>query len=218
MKIYLLSTPFKTKTNTDHLKHIDTTMKSTTMLALFLLLALSSQPLSVSSKASLSQVLDVLGKKLRTDSDYYIIPANGGDISLESSIGEPCPLHVVVVKHRQGLGFPLRLAPVKGDIRVSTDLNIMLGNGDDRCPNYSVAWKIDPYSKEATFLTSNGSNSIDSWFKIEKYDDAYKLVYCPNVCPSCKHVCKDIGVYKYKNREMRLALTNAPLKIKFQMA
>jgi len=207
------------------LKHIDTTMKSTTMLAVLLLLALSSQPLLVSSKASLKQVLDVSGKKLRTDSDYYIIPANGGDVSLESSIGEPCPLHVVVVKHRQGLGFPLRLAPVKGDIRVSTDLNIMLGNADDRCPyNYSVVWKIDPSSKVATFVTTNGvlghpgSNSIHSWFKIEKYEDAYKLVYCPNVCPSCNHVCKDVGIYKYKNREMRLALTNVPLKIKFQQA
>lgn len=197
-------------------------MKSTTMIKLLLLIALFSQPLLGTAKPFLDQVIDVLGKKLRVDADYYIIPANGGEISLESSIGEPCPLHVVVVKHSQG--FPLRIAPVKGAIRVSTDLNIMLANYDSRCPNYSVVWKIDPFSKEETFVTTNGvlghpgSNSIQSWFKIEKYEDAYKLVYCPSVCPSCKHVCKDIGTYLYKNREMRLALTNVPLKIKFQEA
>ncbi|CAI8593409.1 unnamed protein product [Vicia faba] len=197
-------------------------MKSTTMLELLFLLALLSQPLPGTAKASPDQVLDVLGKKLRVDADYYIIPANGGEISLESSIGESCPLHVLVVKHSQG--FPLRIAPVKGAIRVSTDLNIMLANYDSRCPNYSVVWKIDLFSKEETFVTTNGvlghpgSNSILSWFKIEKYEDAYKLVYCPTVCPSCKHACKDIGIYVYKNREMRLALTNIPLKVKFQEA
>ncbi|XP_045816451.1 miraculin-like [Trifolium pratense] len=196
-------------------------MKSTTMLVLLLLLTLSSQPLLGSAKPSLEQVLDISGKKLRLDADYYIIPANGGYIDVVNT-DETCPFHVVIVKHSQGL--PLRIAPVKGVIRVSTDLNIMLANGDNRCPNCSVVWKIDPFSKEETFLTTGGilghpgSNSIHSWFKIEKYDDAYKLVYCPNVCPSCKHVCKDVGYYRYKNMEMRLALTNVPFKVKFQEA
>ncbi|MCH81067.1 miraculin-like [Trifolium medium] len=192
------------------------------MLVLLLLLALSSQPLLGSAKPSLDQVLDISGKKLRLDADYYIIPANGaGNIDVVST-DESCPLHIVIAKHSQGL--PLRIAPVKGVIRVSTDLNIMLANSDSRCPNYSIVWKIDPFSKEETFLTTGGilghagSNSIHSWFKIEKYDDDYKLVYCPNVCPSCKHVCKDVGYYRYKNMEMRLALTNVPFKVKFQEA
>ncbi|XP_004515058.1 miraculin-like [Cicer arietinum] len=194
-------------------------MKITTILAFFLLFALSSQPLLGSAKASPDHVLDTSGKKLRVDADYYIIPANGGFIDLETN-GESCPLHVVVDKHSQGL--PLRFAPIKGVIRVSIDLNIMLANYDSRCPHHSIVWKIDPSSKEETFVTLGGvlgypsSKTIQSWFKIEKYEDAYKLVYCPYVCPSCKHVCKDIGIYVYKDREMRLALTNIPFKVKFK--
>jgi hypothetical protein len=212
-------------------------MKST-MLAFLLLFALSSQPLLGSTEASPDQVIDTSGKKLRADTNYYIIPAkpfticgfvscfNSGGIALET-VGESCPLDVVVVKHNQGL--PLRFTPVnnkKGVIRVSTDLNIKFSNDayDSRCPNHSLVWKIDPFSKEETFVTTNGvlgnpgSNTIHNWFQIEKYEDAYKLVYCPNVCPTCNHVCKDIGIYVYKTREMRLALTNVPFKVKFQKA
>lgn len=211
-------------------------MKST-MLAVFLLYVLSSQPLLGSAEASPDEVLDTLGKKLRADANYYIIPTEpfticgfvscfntSGGVALEAT-GESCPLDVVVVKQNPGL--PLRFTPVnnkKGVIRVSTDLNIMFSNEayDSRCPHHSLVWKIDPFSKEETFVTTNGvfgnpgSQTIGSWFKIEKYDDAYKLVYCPNVCPSCKHACKDIGYYVYKTREMRLALTNVPFKVKFQ--
>ncbi|KAL5081238.1 hypothetical protein RYX36_009659 [Vicia faba] len=211
-------------------------MKST-ILAILLLYALSSQPLLGSAKASPDEVLDTLGKKLRADANYYIIPAKpfticgfvscfntSGSVALEVT-GESCPLDVVVVKHNSGLS--LRFTPVnnkKGVIRVSTDLNIMFSNEayDSRCPHDYLVWKIDPFSKEETFVITGGvlgnpdSQTIGNWFKIEKYDDAYKLVYCPNVCPSCKHVCKDIGYYVYKTREMRLALTNVPFKVKFQ--
>ncbi|GAU35580.1 hypothetical protein TSUD_295160 [Trifolium subterraneum] len=208
-----------------------------TVLALLLLFALSSQPLLGSPEASPNQVLDTLGKNLRVDANYYIIPAKpfticgfvscfniSGAIALETT-GDSCPLDVVVVKQNPGL--PLRFMPVnnkKGVIRVSTDLNIIFTHDayDSRCPQHSLVWKIDPFSKEETFVTTDGvlskpgSHTIDNWFKIEKYEDAYKLVYCPNVCPSCNHVCNDIGIYVDKTREMHLALTNVPFKVKFQ--
>jgi hypothetical protein len=208
-----------------------------TMLALLLLFALSSQPLLGLTEASPDQVLDTLGKNLRADANYYIIPANpfticgfvscfniSGAISLETT-GESCPLDVVVVKETPSL--PLRFKPVsnkKGVIRVSTDLNIIFSHDafDSRCPHNSLVWKIDTFSTEETIVTTGGvlgnpgSNTIDNWFKIEKYEDAYKFVYCPNVCLSCKHVCKDIGIYVDKTREMHLALTNVPFKVKFQ--
>ncbi|CAJ2667139.1 unnamed protein product [Trifolium pratense] len=206
------------------------------MLALLLLFT-SSQPLLGSTEASPDQVLDTLGKNLRSDANYYIIPAKpfticgfvscfniSGGITLETT-GESCPLDVVVVK--QNLGLPLRFTPVnnkKGVIRFSTDLNIMFAHDayDSRCPHNSLVWKIDLFSKEETLITTDGvlgnpgSHTIDNWFKIEKYEDAYKLVYCPNVCPSCNHVCKDIGIYVDKTREMHLALIDVPFKVKFQ--
>ncbi|KAL5081246.1 hypothetical protein RYX36_009667 [Vicia faba] len=207
------------------------------ILAFLFFFALSSQQLFGSTQASVDEVLDTSGKKLRVDANYYIIPATpfficgfvscfniSGGVSLETT-SESCPLDVVVVK--QSLGLPLRFKPLNnnlGVIRVSTYLNIMFSNqsSNSRCPRDSLVWKIDPFSKEETYVTMGGvlgnpgSQTIGNWFKIEKYDDAYKLVYCPNVCPSCKHVCKDIGNYVNKTGEMHLALTNDPFKVKFQ--
>ncbi|TKY44939.1 Miraculin protein [Spatholobus suberectus] len=78
-------------------------MKSTTLLAFVLLLALSSQPLLGGADASPEQVVDTLGKKLRVGANYYInIPSvpypkfrPGGGLGL-ASVGKPCPLDVVV--------------------------------------------------------------------------------------------------------------------------
>ncbi|XP_058773538.1 kunitz trypsin inhibitor 5-like [Vicia villosa] len=207
------------------------------MLAFLFFFALSTQPLLGSTQASTDEVLDTSGKKVRVDANYYIIPATpfficgfvscfniSGGVALETT-GESCPLDVVLVK--QSLGLPLRFKPVKnnlGVIGVSTDLNIMFSNetSDSRCPHDSLVWKIDPFPSEETFVTTGGvlgnpgSQTIGNWFRIEKYEDAYRLVYCPNVCLYCKHVCKDIGNYVNKTGEMHLALTDVPFKVKFQ--
>ncbi|KAL9324315.1 hypothetical protein ACSQ67_009172 [Phaseolus vulgaris] len=64
-------------------------------------------------------------------------------------------------------------------------------------------------------LGNPGSQTISNWFKIEKYEDAYKMVYCPSVCNYCNYPCSDIGIYQdqYGNR---LALTSEPDKVQFQ--
>ncbi|TKY44942.1 miraculin protein [Spatholobus suberectus] len=85
------------------------------LLAFVLLFALSSQPLIGAADASPEQVVDTSGKKLRSGLSYYIVPAvpstrcgrygkcmSGGGLSL-ASIGESCPLDVVVVPGSHGL-------------------------------------------------------------------------------------------------------------------
>ncbi|XP_057762769.1 miraculin-like [Arachis stenosperma] len=208
-----------------------------TLLALFLLFSLGSQLLLGASNASPEEVLDTSGKKLRTDTNYYIIPAkpfiicgivscfNGGGLVLDT-FDETCPLDVMIEKANDGL--PLQFSPINpkmGVIRVSTDLNIMFSAADqNNCPQYSTVWKLGDYdaSNGQTFVSTGGdfgnpsSQTIKSWFKIEKYEDAYKLVYCPSVCKSCKHLCKDIGIFEDKNKRMHLALSDDPFKVKFK--
>ena len=212
-------------------------MKSTLLALALLLFALISQPLLGAADASPEEVVDTSGKLLRAGANYYIIPAkpfticgtvscfNSGGLTLDT-ISESCPLDVAVEKANQGL--PLQFAPVnpkRGVVRVSTDLNIMFSAADENsCPNYSTVWMLDHFdaSKGQTFVTTGGvvgnpgPQTIRNWFKIEKYDGAYKLVYCPSVCTSCKHLCKDIGMFVDKDKRMRLALSDVPFKVKFQ--
>jgi hypothetical protein len=113
-------------------------------------------------------VVDILDKKLRVDTNYYIIPVilisrGGASLGLKNT-GQSSPLDIVVVNRYQGL--PLIFTPVnpkKDVIRVSTDLNI----------------KFSSHGTISDRFT--GWETINNWFKIEKYGDAYKLVYCPSV-------------------------------------
>ena len=208
------------------------------LLALVFLFALSSEPLLGAANASPEEVVDTSGKILRAGANYYIVPVaptticghygrcrSGKGLAL-ASIDEYCPLDVVVVDVKQ-YSRPLRFTPInpkKGVVRVSTDLNIMFST-TTHCPQ-STVWKLDHFDayRRQWFVATGGSignpgwETISNWFKIEKYDGAYKLVYCPSVCPSCKHMCKDVGVFLDDNERMRLALTDTPLKVKFQKA
>ncbi|KAK2367414.1 miraculin [Trifolium repens] len=200
-------------------------------LAFVLLFAfLSSKPFLGAADASNEQVVDTLGKKLRADANYYIIPVipvfrGGTSIGLTNN-GQSYPLDVAVVNRYQGL--PLTFKPVnpkKGVIRVSTDLNIKFSSRRT-IPDRSTVWKLDrfDFSKRQWFVTTGGVvgnpswETINNWFKIEKYGDAYKLVYCPSVVQSFKHLCKDVGVFVDEKGNKRLALSDVPLKVKFQQA
>ncbi|KHM99742.1 Miraculin, partial [Glycine soja] len=141
-----------------------------------------------------------------------------------ASTGADCPLDVVAVDGYQGQ--PLIFTPVnfnKGVIRVSTDLNIYFPVGTS-CPQTTV-WKLKDYDYSASqwFVTTGGdfgnpgSQTMANWFKIEKYEDAYKLVYCPSVCNDCSYPCSDIGIYQDEYGK-RLALSSEPYKVKFQRA
>ncbi|XP_027359390.1 miraculin-like [Abrus precatorius] len=197
-----------------------------TLLSLVLLVALGTKPLLGAAVASNELVLDTSGKKLRSGTNYYIIPAspNVGGIDLAST-GKDCPLDVVAVDGYQGL--PLIFIPYintkKGIIRVSTDLKIYFPSRTS-CPQNSV-WRLKDYdySTGQWFVTTSGDwgnpgrKTIKNWFKIEIYEDAYRLVYCPNVCYDCRRQCSDIGIYQDQYGK-RLALSDVPYKVQFQIA
>ncbi|XP_047156493.1 miraculin-like [Vigna umbellata] len=209
------------------------------LLAFVLLFSLSSQPLLGTADASPEQVIDTSGKKLRVGLSYYIVPASpligcsrygrcvkSGGLSL-ASIGESCPLDVVFVGGSRGL--PLSFSPVdpkKGVVRVSTDLNIMFSTDHTSCAEYSTVWKLDHFdvAKGQWFVTTGGSvgnpgwGTIRNWFKIEKFEGAYKIVYCPTLLPYSKHLCKNVGIFVDENGYKRLALSDVPFKVKFQLA
>ncbi|XP_047156491.1 miraculin-like [Vigna umbellata] len=209
------------------------------LIAFVLLFALSSQPLLGAADASPEQVVDTSGKKLRVGLSYYIVPAvpstrcggygrcmNSGGLSL-ASIGESCPLDVVLVRGSRGL--PLSFSPVnpkKGVVRVSTELNIMFSTDHTSCAEYSTVWKLDHFdvAKRQWFVTTGGSvgnpgwGTIRNWFKIEKFEGAYKIVYCPTLLPYSKHLCKNVGIFVDENGYKRLALSDVPFKVKFQLS
>ncbi|KAF7820293.1 miraculin-like [Senna tora] len=205
-------------------------MKINALLALVLLFALITKPRLGAAGASPEQVVDTSGKKLRAGANYYVVPypppQYGGGLAL-TSIGQSCPLDVVAVEGYSGI--PLWLSPIntkKGVVRVSTDLNIVFSTETD-CAESNV-WKLDDYdaSTGQWFVTTGGDvgspgwGTVRSWFKIEKYEDGYKLVYCPstNVCSYCNVQCRDIGVYDDGNGYKRLALSDVPYKVQFQLA
>ncbi|XP_057758600.1 miraculin-like [Arachis stenosperma] len=195
------------------------------LLALFFLLALSNKPLLGAAGPAPEQVVDTSGKIVRAGYNYYIVPAsaNEGGLSLASTSENDCPLDVIAVNGYQGL--PLVFQPVnvkKGVVRVDTDLNIYFSYYTD-CG--STVWKLKDYNYALgqQFVTINGvlgnpgANTIGNWFKIEKYEDAYKLVYCPSVCNGCYYQCSDLGIYEDEWGK-RLAFSNVPLKVQFQRA
>ncbi|KAK7380144.1 hypothetical protein VNO78_32593 [Psophocarpus tetragonolobus] len=202
----------------------------TALLAFVLALAFSSQSLL---EASPEQVVDTSGKVLRAGVNYNILVSmpytscrSPQRLGL-SKLGK-CPLDVVVVNIDHGL--LLRFIPInskKGVIRVSTDLNIMFPP-NVTCPHHSTVWRVDNshVSKGNWFVTTGGvvgnpgRETIGNWFKIEKYEGAYnyKLVYCPSVCPSCKHECKNVGMVVDENGNQRLALSYVPFQFRFYKA
>ncbi|TXG51801.1 hypothetical protein EZV62_024325 [Acer yangbiense] len=118
-------------------------------------------------------VLDIFGKKLQADIDYYILPVErgrGSGLTLASTANETCPLDVIQEQHEVENGLPLTISPVnikKGDWFVTTE-------GVEGNP-----------SRE----------TVSNWFKIEKFDGDYKLLFCPIVFDIYRVVCKDIRIY-----------------------
>ncbi|KAI4297121.1 hypothetical protein L6164_037025 [Bauhinia variegata] len=200
------------------------------LLAFASLIALSTQPLLGKADASPEQVVDTFGKKLRVGSNYYIVPVSTypkrgtlGGLAL-ASIGLMCPLDVVAVRGYPGL--PLTFTPIdpkKGVVRVSSDLNIQF-SAKTKCPQ-STVWQLDHFDAKTGqwFVTTGGVlgnpgwQTLRNWLKIEKYDADYKLRYCPTVCPY-RHLCKDVGLYVDEYGNNRLALSDVPIKVRFQKA
>ncbi|KAM7469014.1 hypothetical protein LguiA_007197 [Lonicera macranthoides] len=194
---------------------------------LFLLIAFSTISLSAAD-ASPDPVLDITGKILRSGIDYHVLPVfkgKGGGLTLASIGKEPCPLDVVQEKYEFKDGLPLTFTPVdpkKGVIHVSTDLNIKFSTAT-KC-HQSTTWKIN-YDKllQQYVITSGGvegnpgPKTLNNWFKIEKYENDYKFLFCPSVCNYCKVICRDVGIFM-KNELRYLALSDVPFKVMFKKA
>ncbi|XP_057443443.1 miraculin-like [Lotus japonicus] len=197
-----------------------------TFLALVLLFALSTKASRLEAAGPTpKEVFDTSGKKLRAGAQYYIVPASpdvGGGLGLNRT-RKACPLDAVAVDGNRGL--PLVFTPVnpkKGVVRVDTDLNIYFAT-ETSCPQSNV-WKVDYFDSatEQLFVTTGGVlgdpglETIRNWFKIETYEDAYKLNYCPSVCYGCYHQCLDIGIYEDQYGK-RLVVDDFPFKVRFQL-
>ncbi|GLT62567.1 hypothetical protein SLA2020_351920 [Shorea laevis] len=170
------------------------------LLAIFLF-AVTTPPLPAAAGAAPDPVLDIAGEKIRTGVDYHILPVirgRGGGLTLASTRNKSCPLDVVQELHE----FSAATVCVQ-----------------------STVWKLDKFdeSRSQWFVTSGGvegnpgRQTTSNWFKIEKYDSDYKLVFCPTVCNFCKVLCRDVGVYIEEGRRL-LALSDVPFIVMFKKA
>lgn len=183
-------------------------------LSFVLLFALSTQPFFGEADASPEQVVDTKGNKVWVGADYYIRPVpttpcdgrgpcvvDNGFVLVARSPNETCPVNVIVVEGFQGQGVTFTpVNPKKGVIRVSTDLNIK--TSIDIICKESTVWRLDDFDSSTGqwFVTTGGvvgnpgKDTISNWFKIEKYEDDYKLVFCPTVCNFCKPLVQECWV------------------------
>lgn len=188
-------------------------MKTKLLLLSCLLFALTST-LSPASAAD-ERVVDIDGQELRTKTKYYILPVirgNGGGLKLYSGRNGSCPLDVVQEPNEVNRGLPVTFRPTNPKfiaIRVSADLNIKF-SGSTSCVE-STVWRIDSgdasgrvYVTTGGVLGNPGGSTISSWFKIEKLENDYKLVFCPTVCNTCRPICGDLGVIIEKSLDVWL--------------
>ncbi|KAG5602512.1 hypothetical protein H5410_033882 [Solanum commersonii] len=158
-------------------------------------------------------VLDITGKILRTEKTYFIVPINSekyGGVAVET-IGNnnTCQLSVIQKRYVEPHGHGLELIPVdtkKGVIRVSTDLNVAIYSTYDCL--HSTMWQLEKYDGGRYFINVGPKVRRNNWFRIEKYGQGYKFVYC-------KVICKDVGVVMV-NGQRRLGLNGAPLVFNFK--
>lgn len=192
----------------------------------FIFLVLTTLSLSSCQIFRRAPILDTDKNILRSGTDYYILPVghgNGGGLTLARGSGQLCPLEVVQEVSEGSNGLPLNFVSSNKDgiIRESVDLNIKFTDASTCAPN--TVWRVDLFNGKGTLSSQGmvgrpGQETISNWFKIEKFDDHYKLVYCPSVCNTCKTVCSDIGSKVDEKGRRSLAINNSPLKVMFKKA
>ncbi|KAL5983004.1 hypothetical protein ACLOJK_017084 [Asimina triloba] len=174
----------------------------TTLSILLLYMWMAVQAPCVCSQA----VLDVQGKNLQPNVDYYILPVirgRGGGLALATRNGS-CPLSVAQERFEVSNGLPLTFRPVNSRDKVvslSTDMNVVF-SAVTICVQ-STAWSLSfdkatnrRYVSTGGEIGNPGRSTLSNWFKIEKYNNKdYKLVFCPGVCDFCKVICGDLGIF-----------------------
>ncbi|KAF8396294.1 hypothetical protein HHK36_017910 [Tetracentron sinense] len=199
------------------------------LVLLFLLSTLAITPSPVAADAASESVRDITGRKIRSGVDYYILPVvrgRGGGLTVGSSRNGTCLLDVVQEQYEVSNGLPLTFSPVnpkEGVVRLSSDLNIKF-SAATICVQ-STVWTLANFDETVGqyFVTTGGvegnpgRETVSNWFKIEKYEDDYTLLFCPTVCSFCKVICRDIGIFLVDGTR-HLALSDVPFKIMFKKA
>ena len=194
-------------------------------LLLILSFTFTSKPFFVSSQTD--AVVDTDGDSLRTGGTYYILPVfrgRGGGVESGAARRGLCPLAVVQAPSELSRGVPVKFSRVdgkNGTVPMSKNLNIMF-LGPNICRQSNV-WNVGPYDEEVNqyfvitggVLGIPGPETAGNWFKIEKVNRAYKIVFCPSVRRISKAPCKDVGIYM-DGVVWRLALSDMPLGVKFK--
>ncbi|KVI00176.1 kunitz trypsin inhibitor 2-like [Cynara cardunculus var. scolymus] len=193
----------------------------------FIFIVFSTLSLSIGQNPD--PVLDLTGSTVRSALRYYVIPAirgNGGGVKLApTTINQTCPLDVVQENNELLNGLPLTFLPTNtnkdGTIFESTDLNIKFSDATT-CGRPAV-WRVEVSGGQRVvssrgMVGNPGQETISNWFKIEKYEDGYKVTFCPSVCNTCRPACADIGSTIAKNGRRSLVLNNVPLKVVFKKA
>ncbi|KAL3512418.1 hypothetical protein ACH5RR_025135 [Cinchona calisaya] len=209
-------------------------MKTTSLIIFLscLLFTFSSNFFLGTSQILPEAVLDTSGQQLRRGVNYYILPANrrnGGGLTLANGRNGSCPYEIVQALNQGANGLPLRFSPINNDsiIRENTDNNIWFVNFSSPivCPQSNV-WQLvaDGESPPPYFVTiggvegNPGRDTLPNWFQIQKYEDAYQIVYCPNIpCQPCRVLCGNIGIF-VDNGRRRLAINQPPFKVVFRRA
>ncbi|XP_016566818.2 kunitz trypsin inhibitor 5-like [Capsicum annuum] len=193
----------------------------------FLLVALSiTSSFLIKAQDVREPVLDVSGNAVRTGVNYFILPAgrgNGGGLHVASIRNRTKPLVVSQNADESALGSSLRFSPVdpkENTVRLSDDMNIKFTSMV--ISDSSTVWRINTEVSPQRYLVTvggvegnPGSKTLVNWFRIDKYEDAYKLVYCPGVCNLCRPFCGDIGVLVENGKRVLFVGRDKPLKVKF---
>ncbi|PWA59570.1 Kunitz inhibitor ST1-like protein [Artemisia annua] len=196
----------------------------------FFIFIVLSTLLSLSLSQTPPPVLDTDGNIVRSGTNYYILPVvndKGGGVTLAPRKDNPCPYDVAQDNNRQRNGLPMNFVPAytfKEDmIRESSDLNIRFAGAGKCIP--TPVWRVEYDENGIGYVSSHGMvglipgrDSIRNWFKIEKFEKDYKIVYCPSVVTTFRPTCSDIGSTISKNGSRTLVFSKAPLKVKFKKA
>ncbi|KAK4721251.1 hypothetical protein R3W88_011484 [Solanum pinnatisectum] len=163
-------------------------MKKLFLLQFLSIFAIFTNSWLCEASSAPNPVLDITGKILRTKKHI---------------------LYVIQKCYVEPHGHGLELIPVdkkKGVICVSTDLNVAIYSTYD-CLHLTM-WQLEKYDGGRYFISVGPKVRRNNWFRIEKFGQGYKFVYC-------KVICKDVGVVMV-NGQRRLGLNGAPLVFNFK--
>jgi hypothetical protein len=171
-------------------------------------------------------VRDTSGNLVRNTANYFILPSSFQcgtrcGITLLNT-NKTCPLDVVEEDEAMQFSFvPFNFK--KGVIGVSTDLNVIhsFQHTVQLLPRLWKVDKIDVVTRQRFVTTGGvrgnpGRETIDNWFKIERFESGYKFVFCPKVCEECEVVCKDVGIFLDENRNTSFVLSDFAFGVKFK--